>query len=162
MRIVTFFIIASLVMLQGAMAQERGAMQAVPRPDNVWKNEAGAVDARALIGALVKNDSGLDVGKIEQLMMNPRTGRVTHAVVAVGSVVALTEHRVVVPWSEIRLASELVQVRKTAPHAEWVATIAQAALDRAPRYDSHAASSGSERSAPAASPATSPRAPARR
>ncbi|HEY7520055.1 MAG TPA: PRC-barrel domain-containing protein [Methylomirabilota bacterium] len=111
-----------------------------------WKNEAGLHDSGDIIGTRIKNTEGKDIGEIDRLMIDPQSGKISHVVVGVGGFLGVGERKVVVPWSELKMAPAQ-DGRKAA------ITMDQAKLESAPRYERTA---GADR-APSASPATSPR-----
>jgi sporulation protein YlmC with PRC-barrel domain len=109
----------------------------------VWKADAAHVDSNDLIGMKVRTPDGKNAGEIDQLIVNTKDGKVTHAVIGVGGVAGIGERKVVVPWSQLTLA------RDQKDRDDVIVTIDRAALDRAPRYESR------DRDRPAAaSPAT--------
>jgi sporulation protein YlmC with PRC-barrel domain len=100
-----------------------------------WREGGGHVASTALIGASVRNTAGENVGRLDALLVDPRTGKVSSAVVALAPLPTLTQQRVVVPWTDIRIQVEQESIRKAPPHPTVVARVEQAALDRAPRYE---------------------------
>jgi sporulation protein YlmC with PRC-barrel domain len=108
-----------------------------------WKAEGNVVETRDLIGTRIKNAEGKDIGEIDSLIVDPQNGRVTHAVVGLGGFLGVGEKKVVVPWSEMKMAAH--QNGKKA-----LITMDQAKLENAPRYERAARA---ERS-PSASPST--------
>ena len=132
-----------------AFAQTRAA-DAPTKPSSkveraAWANKEGLHDTKDIIGTRIKNAQGKDIGEVDALLVDPKDGKVTHAVVGLGGFLGIGEEKVVVPWSDIKVAAH--QEGKKA-----VITMDQSILERAPKYVK-----ASDR-APAASPATSPRA----
>jgi sporulation protein YlmC with PRC-barrel domain len=82
----------------------------------------------AVIGARVKNHEGKDLGEIDQLVIERRTGRVSHAVVGLGGLAGVGEAKVVVAWKNVRLAADPDRPQRT------VASVDQSVLERAPRW----------------------------
>jgi sporulation protein YlmC with PRC-barrel domain len=105
--------------------------------------ENGRVDSKHLIGMKVNTPDGKHVGEIDQLIVNVKDGKVTHAIVGLGGVAGVGEQHVVVPWSQVKIQANRGD--------HMVATIDRAALDSARRYSRDARAT-----APAASPATAP------
>ena len=100
--------------------------QAPPAPTRpIWR-ELRLSEARNVLGMRIKNEQGRDVGEIDNLLIDTQNGRISHVVVAVGGFMGVGEKKVVVPWSDLRIASE----GKTS-----VATLDQAKLESAPRWD---------------------------
>jgi sporulation protein YlmC with PRC-barrel domain len=113
---------------------------------SAWKVTPGVHDTKDIIGTRIKNTEGKDIGEIDQLLVDTRSGRVTHAVIGVGGLMGVGEKKVVVPWSEVKFA----------PGAEGkknAITMDEAKLDNAPRYERSASTDNT--SAPSASPTTS-------
>jgi len=111
-----------------------------------WKATPGVHDTKDIIGTRIKNTEGKDLGEIDQLLVDTRSGRVTHAVVGVGGMMGVGEKKVVVPWSELKFAP-------TTEGKKNSITMEQATLDNAPRYERSARTESM--SSPSASPTTS-------
>lgn len=111
-----------------------------------WANKTGLHDTRDIIGTRVKNAEGKDIGEIDALLVDPKDGKVTHAVIGLGGFLGIGEDKVVVPWSEVKVAAH--QEGKKA-----VITMDQSALERAPKY----VKAGDRDREPSSSPATTPR-----
>jgi hypothetical protein len=105
----------------------------------------------AVIGARVKNAEGKDLGEIDQLVIDPSSGQVSHAVIGVGGLAGVGETKVVVKWSDLRFQPDPTNPRRT------ITAVDQAVVEAAPRWDRRA-----EEVPPAASPTTIPPAPALR
>lgn len=137
----------------------RGRQEAPPqRP--AWQPREGAVESRALIGARVRTAEGRNLGEIDQLLVDARTGQVTHVVVGMGGFAGIGEQKVVLPWSELRIQREPPAgaqpespgARSRADGQGLIALVDQAAIDRAPRYTGPTGVEGER--PPAASPGT--------
>jgi sporulation protein YlmC with PRC-barrel domain len=94
-----------------------------------WKMNEQTVDSTRLVGMKVQTPDGKDAGEIDRLMVNTKDGKVSHAVIGVGGLAGVGERKVVVPWSQLKMA------RDAKDRDKMVVTIERAALDRAPRYD---------------------------
>ena len=105
-----------------------------------WKNDAGLHESRTLIGMRVKSTADKDLGEIDNLLIDPQSGKISHVVVGYGGLAGVGEKKVVVPWSDVKLGAH--QDGKKA-----YVTMDQSKLDAAPRW---------ERSARADQPAASP------
>jgi sporulation protein YlmC with PRC-barrel domain len=115
---------------------------APPAPTRpIWR-ELRLSEARNVLGMRIKNEQGRDVGEIDNLLIDTQNGRISHVVVAVGGFMGVGEKKVVVPWSDLRIASD----GKTS-----VATLDQAKLESAPRWD-RIVRGDHEPAAPSASP----------
>ena len=114
-----------------------------------WKNTRALHETKDIIGTRIKSSDGKDLGEVDQLLIDTRTGKVSYAVIGVGGLAGVGEKKVVVPWSELKMSP-------TAEGKKNAIVMDQAKLDSAPRYERNASSS-MERS-PSASP-SSTRAP---
>ena len=108
-----------------------------------WANKEGLHDTKDIIGTRIKNAENKDIGEIDALLVDPKSGKVTHAVVGLGGLLGVGEEKVVVPWTDIKVAAHR-------DGKKAVITMDQGILERAPKYVK-----ATDRS-PAASPATSP------
>jgi sporulation protein YlmC with PRC-barrel domain len=106
----------------GVQAQDRPAKD---RP--AFTMDANHMDSKYLIGMKVDTPDDKHVGEIDQLVVNMRDGKVTHAIVGLGGLVGVGEKHVVVPWSQVK-------IREGRDRKDSVAVIDRSALDNAPRY----------------------------
>ena len=127
------------VSANGAVAEDK--MRAV-KDRAAFTLESGHVDTKHIIGMKVVGADGKRVGEIDQLIMNPKDGKVSHAIVGLGGLAGVGERHVVVPWSDVKIQGA---------GKDMSAMIDRAALDNARRYTRDARDT-----APAASPATAP------
>ena len=136
-------------------AADRPANRAPDKPERAaWKAPAGAHTSSELIGTRIKNAEGKDIGEIDQLVIDPTSGNVTHVVVGLGGLLGVGETKVVVPFSDIKLGAQHQGSRA-------VITMDQAKLDSAPRFERRQVSrevspAASPRPAPADRPADRP------
>jgi sporulation protein YlmC with PRC-barrel domain len=75
-----------------------------PKPDALTAVQGMLLSTETLLGSDVKNPQGQDVGNLKQLMLDPHTGRVMYAVVAIGGFLGMGEKTVVVPWNALEVA----------------------------------------------------------
>ena len=124
----------------GVLAQDK------PMKDRAsFTVDAAHMDSKHLIGMKVNTPDDKHVGEIDQLIVNMRDGKVSHAIVGLGGLAGVGEKHVVVPWSQVKIRHD-ARDRK-----DVVAIIDRNALDSAPKY------TGVERDrSPAASPTTAP------
>jgi sporulation protein YlmC with PRC-barrel domain len=134
-------ILAALVSFPLVASAQPAAPPPPTRP--VWR-ELRLSEARNVLGMRIKNEQGRDVGEIDNLLIDTQNGRISHVVVAVGGFMGVGEKKVVVPWSDLRIASE---------GKNSVATLDQTKLESAPRWD-RTVRSDREPGAPSASPTT--------
>jgi osmotically-inducible protein OsmY len=93
--------IAALVVIGLALSDEASAQQVgAPRA-----SQPGVLlNASTVIGSSVKDASGKDVGKVEELMIDPGDGRVTFAVVSFGGFLGLGSKLFAVPWEALTVS----------------------------------------------------------
>jgi len=128
-------------------ADRPAATRAPDKPERAaWKAPAGAHTSSELIGTRIKNAEGKDIGEIDQLVIDPTSGAVTHVVVGLGGLLGVGETKVVVPFSDIKLGAQHQGGRA-------VVTMDAAKLDTAPRFERRQVSRDLS---PAASPRTQP------
>jgi sporulation protein YlmC with PRC-barrel domain len=137
--------VAALALAATASAQTRTSGDATTKPQRqAWSPPTTAVEAKQIIGMTVKNDQGKDVGEIDQLIVEPADGKVTHVVIGRGGVLGVGEQKIVLPWADVKMQPD------TANRNRWVAMVEQGKLDTASRYEAL------RDTAPAASPSTVP------
>jgi sporulation protein YlmC with PRC-barrel domain len=146
--------VLTLAAVSDGVAQQRPATGAAPAKDTwsareAWRNAEGLYETKKIIGTRVKGADGKDLGEIDQLLIDPKDGKIAHAVIGLGGFAGIGERHVVVKWSDVKLSADAKNPDR------MVVTMDQGALDRAPRYERRTATS--DRMAPAASPATAPR-----
>ena len=111
----------SLMLVAGVFAQQsaspeqsKAASQSSPSNPSASGRQADALTAvqgvllstEALLGSDVKNPQGQDVGDLKQLMLDPHTGRVMYAVVAIGGFLGMGEKTIIVPWNALEVARD--------------------------------------------------------
>jgi sporulation protein YlmC with PRC-barrel domain len=109
-----------------------------------WGPPSTAMESKHLVGMRVKNDQGKDVGEIDQLIVNPSDGKITHVVLGRGGLLGVGEQKIVLAWSDLRIQQD------PANRTRWVAMADQGKIDSAPRYEAR------RDTTPAASPTTTP------
>jgi sporulation protein YlmC with PRC-barrel domain len=124
---------------------ERGTTERMKRDRPAWSNTQGLHETGDVIGATVQGPDNKNIGKVDALLIDPKDGKISHAVVSMGGVLGVGDEKVVVPYSALTMSGHEGGRRAKI-------TIDQSALDQAPKYVK-----SSERQ-PAASPATTPRA----
>jgi sporulation protein YlmC with PRC-barrel domain len=91
-------LLASLVLVSGAIAADRDQHAA-----NL--QTAQLVRADQLIGTAVLDPQGDKIGKVDDLLLDPRGSSVTHAVVARGGFLGMGVKRHAVPWQDLQLGN---------------------------------------------------------
>jgi sporulation protein YlmC with PRC-barrel domain len=62
--------------------------------------------ASNIIGATVKNAAGENVGKIDELVIDPQDARIKAAVVSVGGLLGIGAKSVAVPWDKVKMGAD--------------------------------------------------------
>lgn len=62
------------------------------------------IQARDIIGMHIKNELDKTVGTVDNLLIDPKTGKVSHVVARLGGVLGVGEKKVVVPWNDLKIA----------------------------------------------------------
>ena len=76
------------------------------KPDALTAVQGVLLSTETILGSDVKNPQGQDVGDLKQLMLDPHTGRVMYAVVAMGGFLGMGEKTVIVPWNALEVARD--------------------------------------------------------
>lgn len=84
------------------------------------------VELSTLLSSPVRNTEGTEVGKIKQLLVNPRDGQIAYAVVATGGTSGFSEASIAIPWDAVRVAQDKEAV---------VLSVKREALEKAPRVE---------------------------
>ena len=61
--------------------------------------------AGSLIGRTVRNSAGENLGKVEDLVIDPSTGAISFAVLSFGGLLGVGDKLVAIPWSALELSS---------------------------------------------------------
>ena len=125
---------------------DRPAVKSPAPAREAWKAPEGLYTSSQFIGSRIKNAEGKDMGEIDQLLVDPKTGSVTHVVVGLGGLLGVGETKVVVPFSDI--STSLQQ-----HGSKLVVTMDQSKLEKAPRFERRQAARDLS---PAASPRSTP------
>ena len=105
---------AAFLFEQGTVAQERTS------------NYAGLLSGTQIKGAEVMNLQNQEIGSIEEVLVDPSSGRVRFAVLSVGGFLGLGDTEVAVPW-------DAVQVTKSGDNPKYVVDATKERLEKAPR-----------------------------
>jgi sporulation protein YlmC with PRC-barrel domain len=128
----------------GGTTTEQKSSDRAKKDRTAFNNTQGLHETGDIIGARVEGPDGKNVGKVEALLIDPKEGKVSHAVVGMGGMLGVGEEKVVVPYTALKMTGH-------EGGRKGRIAIDQSALDSAPKYVKT-----SER-APSASPATTPR-----
>ncbi len=96
---------------------------------------ARAVRVRDMIGIRVYNSSNEDLGKIEDLVMDPSAGKVRYAVLSFGGVLGLGDKLFAVPWESLQLVPKGTTGAGTVKEDYYLLNISKASLKNAPGFD---------------------------
>jgi sporulation protein YlmC with PRC-barrel domain len=124
-------------------ANERGTAERAKKDRPAWNNTQNLHETGDIIGASVQNAEGKNIGKVDALLLDPKDGKVSHAVVGLGGILGIGDEKVVVPYTALKM-------RGHEGGRKGTISMDQSALDSAPNYVK-----ASDRQ-PSASPATSP------
>jgi sporulation protein YlmC with PRC-barrel domain len=91
-----------------APAEQAPAAQAPPpaAPAPGSTGSSVQVDTSSVVGSAVRSSQGRDIGKVSQLMMDPREGRVTAVVISMGNRLGLGGETLSIPWNAVRLGQD--------------------------------------------------------
>jgi sporulation protein YlmC with PRC-barrel domain len=105
-----------------ALSAEIGVtQQASPGPDQ--QGQGIQLQAKSLMGRTVRSQEGQDLGKVSDLMIDPKDGKVTAVVVSMGSRLGMGGQEMTVPWNGVRVARD---------QQSLVVTLDQATVPTAP------------------------------
>jgi len=71
--------------------------------DDVKPHPGGWIQAEWLKGRPVVNATGKEMGKIEEVWIDPKDGRVREVVVGAGGFLGIGEKQSVLPWKDVRI-----------------------------------------------------------
>ena len=61
------------------------------------------VPSSTIVGTAVKDRQGGEIGKIQELMVEPQSGRIQRVVVSFGGTLGINENRVEIPWEALTI-----------------------------------------------------------
>jgi sporulation protein YlmC with PRC-barrel domain len=76
-----------------------------PAPTSSLPSMMNEVYASKIIGASVKNAQGENLGKIDELVIDPQEARIKAAVVSVGGMLGIGAKSVAIPWNKVTMGS---------------------------------------------------------
>jgi sporulation protein YlmC with PRC-barrel domain len=111
--VVSMVSVFSFLLAVGAFAQsapspsttETPTVTRPPTPGIMAPSTLHEVYGSKLIGSSVKNTQGENLGKIDDLIIDPRDARIKAAVVSVGGVLGIGAKSVAIPWDQMRMGS---------------------------------------------------------
>jgi sporulation protein YlmC with PRC-barrel domain len=110
---VTMLFVFGFLLTTGVLAQpapgtgttREPIMTRPPMSAPVTPSSMNEVYASKIIGASVKNTQGENLGKIDELVIDPHDARITAAVVSVGGVLGIGAKSVAIPWDKVTMGS---------------------------------------------------------
>jgi sporulation protein YlmC with PRC-barrel domain len=99
------------------------------------QTDTPVVRARDMIGVAVMNDQNEHLGKIEDLVMDPVSGRIRYAVLSFGGFLGVGDKLFAVPWDDLKLISKGTTSRGTIKEDHYVLNVNKDALKNAPGFD---------------------------
>jgi sporulation protein YlmC with PRC-barrel domain len=119
------------------------AQQPTAPPSASAPSSTVQLEAKSLIGSTVRTQDGKDIGKVTNVMIDPKDGKVSGIVMSMGSKLGMGGSQMTVPWDAVQIARD---------QQTLVVTLQQQVMPTAPpRQDSRGGKSGEN---PAASPST--------
>jgi len=97
--------------------------------------DARAVRVKDMIGADVYNPSNENLGEIEDLVMDPSSGKIRYAVLSFGGFLGLGDKLFAVPWGDLKLVTKGTTSEGTAKEDHYVLNVSKEALKNAPGFD---------------------------
>ncbi|HYE94043.1 MAG TPA: PRC-barrel domain-containing protein [Terriglobales bacterium] len=83
---------------------ERDARDAAERRDKIQPHPGGLVEAKWLMGETFHDPQGKDLGKIAELWLDPKDGRVKEVGVTMGEAFGIGGRTKVVAWNDVKIA----------------------------------------------------------
>jgi sporulation protein YlmC with PRC-barrel domain len=93
-------------MLATALLAQVAVAQTSDSKNQLSAARTSGIHINKLIGAEVKSSAGENYGKVEDVIMDPQTGKATFAIIGKGGVLKLGEKRLPVPWQALTINSE--------------------------------------------------------
>jgi len=112
--------------------------------DALRSHPGGLIEAKWLVGSPVRNADGQDMGKIEEVWLDPKSGQVKEVVVGVGGFLGIGDKQKLVQWKDLTVAWK---------DQKLLVVMDQNTLRDAPRHEA-ATTRRAGGSSPSASPAT--------
>ena len=76
-------------------------------------NMMGETTAHNILGKKVQNSGGETLGSVDNLVISPEDGQITHVVLSVGGFLGVGEKKVAVDWNRVHLAGDRLTVDMT-------------------------------------------------
>ena len=82
---------------------EASTQQTIPLAASKPAQQDTLVSSNTIVGATVTNAQGEELGEIDELMIDPQTGTVKHAVLALSGGWLTTAKRIALPWETLKI-----------------------------------------------------------
>jgi sporulation protein YlmC with PRC-barrel domain len=79
------------------------AQQSLPLATSKPTQQDTLVPGSTMVGTTVKDRQGGEVGKIQELMIEPQSGRIRRVVISFGGTLGINEKRVEIPWEALTI-----------------------------------------------------------
>ena len=125
--------IAAALLISASTAQQTAQQQR----KQVAHSGNAIVRASDVIGMDVRNNADEDLGSIEDLAINPTTGKIEYAAVSMGGFLGMGDKLFAVPWNAIQCRTETGEEDQAPENQETVAVldVDKAALKNAKGFD---------------------------
>jgi sporulation protein YlmC with PRC-barrel domain len=135
MRFVHFFSLGLLGVFLASGAF--GAAVATPGAEarTALVNDIPAVRAHDLLGVNVRNAAGEHLGKIEDMVVDPTSGKIRYAVLSFGGFLGMGNKLFAVPWDELKLVPKGTTRGGTQKEEYYILDVNKQALRTAPGFD---------------------------
>lgn len=96
-------------------------------PQSGGEGQGVQLQAKSLMGSTVRSQDGKDIGKVSNMMIDPKDGKVTSVVVTMGGRLGMGGQDVAVPWDAVQVGRD---------QQSLVVTMQQSQLPQAPAKQS--------------------------
>ncbi len=129
---------AGIAVAQGAHININGGGVGVDiNAQGIFRGEGQIVRATNLIGLSVYNASHESLGKIEDFVVAPQSGRIRYAVLSFGGILGLGDKYFAVPWDKLAFVSKGETSAGTPKEEYCVLDVSKETLKNAPGFNKH-------------------------
>ncbi|MBM4440569.1 MAG: PRC-barrel domain-containing protein [Candidatus Rokubacteria bacterium] len=122
---------------------EHDARTAAERRDKIQPHPGGLVEAQWLMGETFHDPQGKDIGKIAELWLDPKDGRIKDVGVTMGDAFGIGGRKKIVAWNDVKIAWKDQKIHLT--------------VDPTALRDAYQVKMDKDDRGPAASPPTAPK-----
>jgi len=134
-------VVGCLVALPAAGFAQQSGSSPSSQPAGSGAPQTVQVEAKSLIGSTVRSPDGQDMGKVANVMIDPKDGKVSGVVVSMGGKLGMGGTQMTVPWDSVQIGQDQQRL---------VVTLQQQVMPSAPGRQDR----GGRGPAPSASPST--------